>query len=599
MPRQYLKTLEEEKLKRLETIYLGRPDPVSAREKTVDRLEEFFASPKVRQNLLASLSEPERVLITLLHLLRETRMETLFSSAPLSRPEAERALYLLDNKLMVLSAGNTLSLNLEYDFTSIFTYEKLFPSRKAETGFPPLTFVQLAAFLNLFLVFGLPSHPSSAEKFLKSDFFPSHFPSLETQQTIRAAREINVFLQSQKLLEKDGNHQVLNGKAAVELLALRQDELLSLFVFGFSDERTVLFLDTLPHLNTNDEQTALKQLAALSKLLSLAPPPLETLESFSLLRREGALITFASSIPEVEETPVTLSSDLTLFTGGDSRAVKALSLIAEAERIDNLSSFRISRESIARALDIFKTSEAILDRLFSVTQAVPALVSRRIADWEAQYNRLSIEEGIVISTGEADAHILDTLPLLKIHIRKKLAPTVFLMNRNTESQWRRILVYAGFGLLQKCECEVQEEEENPLPVKATVKLKYQSIPFSANCEALRPLIEALPPTLKAKGENSLENGYIASPGQIDALAFQPCLEVSGFDIKAKANLLTKLAKERGRSCRIELDGELLTVTVRSVQKENSVILATLYDIKNGKEFTLPVSKLYSVSVLGF
>ena len=436
----------------------------------------------------------------------------------------------------------------------------------------------------LFRSENIPTHQSHTEKYFRSDFLTSIFPGLSKAFITDLARHLfNVLINNDYLIIR-GNHYTLEPQTLNLFIALNTPSLLSFFIFNTVSEATIKFLTFLPYLRANESSKACENIQKLALLVQLRKTPeIEALEHLNLVKVNNETLEAASKIDGDNPTNSTLSinSDLSIFFTGTLPQNSIIPLISTAEKIDTLSTYVINKENIAKAFDYFHSSKEIISRLSLSCENIPPLVINRIENWENMYNKISFYEGLVMVTSALEAKIIDSLPLIQIHIIKRLSDTVFLMNKTSEAQWRRILYYAGFELLGQVNKEETVETKEIKNLEFTTEKELKRVPSTLNLEKVKTTIETLPTNLKLCALQELKHNLLVNETQLTFLKELSQITVSGFDVKAKQNLLDKMSKEVGRSIKVILDEDEFEALVLDLHKEQKIYyLILLHLIKN-------------------
>lgn len=602
MLKDYLETLSDEQISRLATIYTGKNDIAFSKNKLITRLISFFSTTENLNQILSALSDKEKAIVNILYIKKEARLEDFVSLLALPLPVIQHNLFLLKLKLVVFKEEKVYSLNPDYNLKSIVNLEELFPSFKQSEDFKAVNRNVILAILNHFYSENIPTHQSHTEKYFRSDFLTSIFPGLSKAFITDLARHLfNVLINNDYLIIR-GNHYTLEPQTLNLFIALNTPSLLSFFIFNTVSEATIKFLTFLPYLRANESSKACENIQKLALLVQLRKTPeIEALEHLNLVKVNNETLEAASKIDGDNPTNSTLSinSDLSIFFTGTLPQNSIIPLISTAEKIDTLSTYVINKENIAKAFDYFHSSKEIISRLSLSCENIPPLVINRIENWENMYNKISFYEGLVMVTSALEAKIIDSLPLIQIHIIKRLSDTVFLMNKTSEAQWRRILYYAGFELLGQVNKEETVETKEIKNLEFTTEKELKRVPSTLNLEKVKTTIETLPTNLKLCALQELKHNLLVNETQLTFLKELSQITVSGFDVKAKQNLLDKMSKEIGRSIKVILDEDEFEALVLDLHKVQKVYYTTLYNLETDTELTVPVSKIYSLSLLGF
>ena len=379
MLKDYLETLSDEQISRLATIYTGKNDITFSKNKLILRLITFFSTPENLDQILTTLSDKEKTIVNVLYIKKEARLEDFVSLLALPLPVIQHNLFLLKLKLVVFKEEKVYSLNPDYNLKSIVNLEELFPSFKQSEDFKAVNRNVILAILNHFYTENIPNHQSHTEKYFRSDFLTSIFPGFSKPFITNLARHLFTVLVNNDYLIIRGNHYSLEPQTLNRFISLNTPSLVSFFVFNTVSEATIQFLSFLPYLRANETSKTCENLQKLSLLVQLKKTPeLEVLETLNLVKVNTETVETAEPLELDATTNSTLSinSDLSIFFTGTLPNNSILPLISTAEKIDTLSTYVITKENIAKALDYFHSSKEILHQLALSCDNIPSQIGR-------------------------------------------------------------------------------------------------------------------------------------------------------------------------------------------------------------------------------
>jgi hypothetical protein len=159
--------------------------------------------------------------------------------------------------------------------------------------------------------------------------------------------------------------------------------------------------------------------------------------------KHGYFISDIQTKKDISETLV-FDTDLSVrYLGGRAKG-DILWRFTQLSSLDTQTIYQLTKEDFRDALDsLLKKDDVynyVIKNSFSGVNC-PALKYLDLV--ERQYSQISIYDGIVIKGNERVATILSSHPDLQVHIISKLSDNIFLMRRDTESVWTRIIETAG------------------------------------------------------------------------------------------------------------------------------------------------------------
>lgn len=127
--------------------------------------------------------------------------------------------------------------------------------------------------------------------------------------------------------------------------------------------------------------------------------------------------------------------------------------------------FEITRTSVMRGFDSGFTMETIAEELKKYSSfGLPQNLSVSLEEWSQTYSSASIYKGYVIKLSEENRLRAENNPLLKNHIAEVLAPGVYLLDFENDSQVDEVLSKTGIEFAGKIKGVVKNEEAAALPL---------------------------------------------------------------------------------------------------------------------------------------
>lgn len=299
----------------------------------------------------------------------------------------------------------------------------------------------------------------------------------------------------------------------------------------------------------------------------------------------------------------TIDSDFTISFSNDIEPVDGLDLlylIALVKKVDTVSSYELSKESIAKALHYGLSIAQIRAYLKALTSYLPPNLATLFDQWETEFAAIRIYDGIIVHADERISRIIEALPALQSHIICRIEKGLYLFSRQSERVWRNILVSAGVGMLGP---SIAEElplppfracfasETNDYPVKEFAALleripKEQRTSFSSGN---RQFLEELRTQIEKKGGQEellsrLNRSLILLPSQISTLGKRnDIVSASGFDFQGKLNLC---------KAAVHSSSDILELHLSDQNGQMNVLLANAQEmIGSGKEAALRLTTI--------
>ncbi len=510
------------------------------------------------------ISDEESVLLT----------EAYISPESLS---GEEAASLLDRGLMSVEDGRRHITDLGMKGVSRYP---LFGKEGQRQLYPE------AFFPFLFATVASHSLPSGRwQRAISSDFFTSIFPSVDKTRVLEAAsRSIGRLIELGVI--KETSTLCIRRKEAEDFLRLSEEERLALIIdenavkSGEALAKDALFIYLSSLLSSVAEEKLGEYIAVIEKL-SGTRIDTEDLFVFSVLEKCDGMVS-GRAFTDEETASFAVSSDFSVTYRG--KTPPSLFLFLSPIMTDRTQEWKLTKESAKTAFSSGLTTAEITGSLSELSlYNIPETVESRLSLWYSSYSSIRAMRTLVLATDERNARIIDALPTLKMHIAGKLSDTVFLMNMETESLWRRALENAGFDMLGPTEGpEFAKEDENIyIPNPSFVR---PSVPEKRAIAFDKKLWEAVEKSADTPLRKALAlSHFIVSPDEET-----PGVEmINGLYYQEKMRLIKATEENSRKLYAEEIDG---TVTIGKVVRTDDEHISV-----NGK--VLETAKIWKAAML--
>lgn len=332
----------------------------------------------------------------------------------------------------------------------------------------------------------LSSRATHWTRYFASDFFTNIFPSRDKEELSRAAITSVRALLDLGVLRDNLGRMTIRKDSSLSFMSLKEEDKLSWILYPyFTDierEKAAKAINLLFRLRGVKEDEIDIYLSRIEAITGFRIDNLTPFYDFNVLYREEGII----NATEIDYTPAEdgiLSSDFTLSYSGYTDI--PLYLLCQPEKADVTVLWTLTRKSLKSAFSLGYKPTEIKEILNSISrEALPDTLDARIDGWYESFSSLTAERGVILTSDSRNAKMLDSLPLLKIHILSHPSENIFIMNPSTEEEWRRVLQFSGFDMLGETKgWEMHRPEREPEFVKyavpAPLKAKRE-VPFSKN-----------------------------------------------------------------------------------------------------------------------
>ena len=570
----YLSQLDENGLLDLASLYLGRVPMPFSRAGITEALMHFFSSPAVKENLISGVSDDESRMLSLISIfgpLENTAVRDFFSDSD-PRHAGRMISSLVRRTLLLWNEEGKLDLNSMYDYTplvSLSVFSSWLVSEKRT--------IFLRDTLRAFCAIRTATNRKDISKTWKYIF-----PRLDSGE-LDCLYDAFLTLSQQTGLFNDRSKLV--SFFAQDLDAIKAQLLSS--GSGMSIDAAQMAVSLSSFLNAE----------GVRKCMS------------SVFREEGAAGTgslgfiLGDEDKSDEESTVYVSADFTIRYHSCSRD-SIFHLYTFPSLVDTMVTLEINRDSIRNGFDSSLTADDIIAS-FSGCK-VSAGIENRIRSWWEDYNSLRMYDCIYLETNEERAGIISRLPLMKIHIIKRVGSTGFLMRKSTEKQWRVILTYSGFDMLGKTVREENGDGKDdaiicpppakPFNIKGIPLTREEKPDYYKNLLAIEIRKKASEDNREAYLE-MLSAGYILSESQIVKDKVIPfSRSISGFNFQSKLSFIKKNTARSDALFEITTVDEKIVCSFEKLEGDGAESILYVLD-EDGRNQKIPVSRIFKIKEL--
>ncbi|MCR5732228.1 MAG: helicase-associated domain-containing protein [Sphaerochaetaceae bacterium] len=587
----YLEYQDLEKILFLSRLYLGKIEMPYTKSRLVERLKAFLTPERI-EKLVRSANEEESSLISLLHIFGAMDEKKLAFFSGLS--EIRTSLYLnrLSMRLLVFKNDDDLwEENESFDLSLLYSNSILKSKQpQAERDDMNLTDI-IAGMASILSAENLLNSRKDNLRYLRAIGISDHFPKIGKEKAeLIASAFIRTGLNCGFLSNESGFV-----KPTEKLRDLKD----------FSDIQLAYLLFSEGNFNKRSLSAFLAQdiygVEEVNDKLRVIYPEIDKALLF---------LSLIGNREKSTESTFVLSSDYTLTSSMRDESF-ILSRFMTVDKVDTYTTWTLTREGVKSGFDSGLTAESIIEYLSTFT-TVPEAIQERLRNWNESYDRVRVYDYLYIETDERNARLIDSHPLMSIHIVKKVSNTGYLMKRSTEEQWRRILMYTGLEMVGKTEREdglitIYSEK---LPNDRLEEYKHASYPTLLDRQYIKKKSYSdnlfkidIASKLKTKEEKEsftrlLDIGCIIDPSQIvPGQPFYQGRKATGFEYQVKLHLLRQSIKE-GFFVSLALEEENYIAKIESINKVDNKDIAIIID-ENGKRIELDISKIFLVREITF
>lgn len=589
----HLMRLREDDFLSLASLYLGPVSMPYNRHNLISRLTGFFSDESVRANLIASVKPEEAGIISLVRVFAPVQPDKLLKLFDQSvRQEKLHCLSSLTKRTLLLTDENgALDLNSGLDYSCVLSQEVFAPILKKEERKICLR-DSLKAIVSLILTERTGANMKAVRRLAKAR--AGCFPSLEKEETERL---FSLFISAAldwKLIRAERDHFIADREKTERFLSLPLARIRSALTRYLTSSDLAQTFSSFASCFTKE---------GLASVFSALYCDSSEMQKFSRLIDEYYFLYEGSQDETDSKEEVIVTNDLLIRTHSLKRDSR-LFLFTCPVMIDNMMTLSLTAESVCAGFDLGLSVQDIICELWPDGKA-DRTVESRLRQWKEKYDEFSFTNAVCLETSVRNARIIDQLPLLQIHIIKKITETAYLMRKDSEDQWRRILVYSGFDTLSATQsfCRSEESDKTPevpdesadepllpacLPaVRKPCSSDYKSI-LAAEIE------ERCGKDDRADYLELLESGILVSPSQICThTSFRTGRSASGFSFQQKMLIILESRKHPDWLYEIKMPDASGIYHIEKVDAKGKDCLVTLRS-SGAQSFTVSAGKIFFI-----
>lgn len=599
--KEYLSSLSDNRFLETASLYLGKVEMPFNKARLTEALISFFSNEEIRRYIVARCDDEDANLISALCFLRSATAEELIPFSKEGRLKTLMRIRSLEKRLLLLSAPDGRLYPSDFlDYAPIIS-SAFIPER---TDVRDTRIAEcIAGMLSIIASGHFRSNASRAERsFISADICLA-FPLLSKEESQLLFSSLLQAGLAYGFIRDEGGYVNLDKEETGKFLSL-DIALQAAIITSGGEKQSAEFLEKRASL--------ISLLASTSSLLL----PI----SLKLAASEEELNSFISTwsflIPSSrgeEKSTTTISADFTLL----SRSFREshVYMFASLSKADALVTYELTRESVKAGFDMGITADDITNELDKLG-AVPSIVRERISSWYSSYEKIRVYDSLFVEADERSARLIASLPLLQIHIIRRIGETGFLFKRKTEEQWRRIMMYSGLDMIGRTEkeegfivTEQSEEEIRRLPDGLELFTPYSLESFPEERTTARNTFRdnllrlTINERIKDKGEKDgylsyLSKGYIIADSQIiKGKQFPHPRSATGFDFQAKLQLLASVKGNFNTPVSLTLEEETVEGVVLSLERKAEDSFITLERADDDAVVEIPVAKIFLIKTI--
>lgn len=292
-----------------------------------------------------------------------------------------------------------------------------------------------------------------------------------------------------------------------------------------------------------------------------------------------------------------------------------LSKMMDIKRFDTAASFEINKQSVMRAFNEGLTKESLIDILnrFSLYE-LPQNIIISIDEWYQIFTSVTLYKGYLLQVSLEKAIFIEKNPIISRHIKKILAPGIFLLDTISDEEVNSILAKSDLDFVK------QEKVENtsiaiqayPILHEGNVFIEdaiKEKSNFFSNKSKLEE-INAYQDSLRKKAENEnldkeqkreilsrIQRKIIINDSQLKKENIKiEILEASGMDFSGKIHVVESAIMAK---CMIEIeyDGNTIECKPLSIEKKTSDAELVFLKKNEKKEAIVTISRIVHIKRL--
>ncbi|MCR5607070.1 MAG: helicase-associated domain-containing protein [Treponema sp.] len=292
-----------------------------------------------------------------------------------------------------------------------------------------------------------------------------------------------------------------------------------------------------------------------------------------------------------------------------------LSKFMDIKRFDTAASFEINKQSVMRAFNEGYTNKSLVNILkrFSLYE-LPQNIIISIDEWYQTFTSVTLYKGFILQVSLEKAVLIEKNPIIANHIKKTIAPGIFLLDTITDEEVNSILAKSDLDFVREERSETINPFVQSYPIlhegKAFIEeeIKENSKAFS-NKNRLDK-IDSYQDSLRKKVENEnldkeqkreilsrIQRKIIINDSQLKKENIKiEILEASGMDFSGKIHVIESAIMDK---CMIEIeyDGNVIECKPLSVEKKTGNAELLFLKKNEKKENLLAISRILHIKRL--
>jgi hypothetical protein len=159
-------------------------------------------------------------------------------------------------------------------------------------------------------------------------------------------------------------------------------------------------------------------------------------------------------------------------------AALTIARLAEIRKYDIYSEYEITKASFNRFTRTGGESETVFSSFFP-PETLPKNVSIILREWEDEYNKVGLYEGIVLTVHKSLRHLVEHNPAVQKYIQAAPAPGVYIFTGDDYPKWSEALAHAGIEHIPApagSAKSIQEKERSGFLELPDVENKFPTLP---------------------------------------------------------------------------------------------------------------------------
>lgn len=635
--------------------YLGEIKTPFNKHILIDRLLAFLTREETVERIVTLISNDDAYLLTLIYFLDEPDIKTLYSFIKESKSflELQNRLLNLEERLLIFKEPETGRIKLSpifretlieriLDTKYIFSSAKAVPENIALPWFNEALITAVISFINFMPdIYKLDGEIKKRPGESLEEIFPSILEKTEQGNTRFSI--ITDTLSTLDLISNDRGKLLIEYENVLDFSSLPAKERYSLLwsaaVCGkeniaLLDQAAFIitsFIDSIPEDTAFSEQTLLFLLKTVSRDHSintdLAEKIVKTLiraEAITAYKDNTLILNPALnrmlSDGKYEEPDLIIQSSFSITAKPwiNIRTGLPLAMSSCIKSFDLFSHYEISKKSCIGIRKIKMTYSDLLQYFIREGNGnIPQNIATSLKHWSEEYNTIQLYEGIMLVVSESRQVIIDHMESLKPYIKLHPAPSVYLFDREEQSEWSKILQEEGIPIIPEIKSfTVEKERKNSFESKQNKRALIPRINFLKNSgsetkidtsfmdELYRTLDKRnLTPSEREEMRARIDKKLILFPKQIQKGIYRrEIAEVGGLDYTGKIRLIHRAMESRTdileiKSNFLSADKNRILIKPIRINNEKDKHILQASTLPEEEEIEIPVGKISYIRLL--